>query len=53
MISSEIPELVRNCDRVIVLREGEQVGELAGAQISEKAIMQIIAQNYEQEVQWK
>ena len=53
LISSEIPELVRNCDRVIVLREGEQVGELAGAQISEKAIMQIIAQNYEQEVQWK
>lgn len=53
LISSEIPELVRNCDRVIVLREGEQVGELAGAQISEKAIMQIIAQNYEQEEQWK
>ena len=52
LISSEIPELVRNCDRV-VLREGEQVGELAGAQISEEAIMQIIAQNYEQEVQWK
>ena len=46
LISSEIPELVRNCDRVIVLREGEQVGELAGAQISEEAIMQIIAQNY-------
>ena len=53
LISSEIPELVRNCDRVIVLRDGEQVGELAGAQISEEAIMQIIAQNYEQEVQWK
>lgn len=53
LISSEIPELVRNCDRVIVLREGGQVGELAGAQISEEAIMQIIAQNYEQEVQWK
>lgn len=53
LISSEIPELVRNCDRVIALREGEQVGELAGAQISEEAIMQIIAQNYEQEVQWK
>ena len=53
LISSEIPELVRNCDRVIVLREGEKVGELAGAQISEEAIMQIIAQNYEQEVQWK
>ena len=53
LISSEIPELVRNCDRVIVLREGEQVGELAGAQISEEAIMQIIAQNYEQELQWK
>ena len=53
LISSEIPELVRNCDRVIVLREGEQVEELAGAQISEEAIMQIIAQNYEQEVQWK
>ncbi len=42
-ISSEIPELVRNCDRVLVLREGQLGGELVGDAISERAIMNLIA----------
>jgi simple sugar transport system ATP-binding protein len=42
-ISSEIIELVRNCDRVIVLRDGYVAGELAGKNISENNIMQMIA----------
>lgn len=42
-ISSEIPELVRNCDRILVLRDGRIMGELHGDDISEDNIMWIIA----------
>jgi ABC-type sugar transport system ATPase subunit len=44
-ISSEIAELVRNCDRIIVLRDGMVVGELAGKDISADQIMQMIAES--------
>jgi monosaccharide-transporting ATPase len=44
-ISSELSELVRNCDRIIVLRDGRAVGELLGDDISEKSIMRTIANN--------
>jgi galactofuranose transport system ATP-binding protein len=44
-ISSELSELVRNCDRVIVLRDGRAVGELLGDEIDEKSIMRTIANN--------
>ena len=42
-ISSELEELVRNCDRVVVLREGKTAGCLVGEEISESNIMQVIA----------
>ena len=45
MISSEMTELVRNCDRIIVLRDGHVVGELSKEEISEKNIMWMIANN--------
>lgn len=41
-ISSEMAELVRNCDRILVLRDGRIMGELVGKEISEKRIMQTI-----------
>jgi galactofuranose transport system ATP-binding protein len=44
-ISSELSELVRNCDRIIVLRDGRAVGELLGDDIDEKSIMWTIANN--------
>jgi monosaccharide-transporting ATPase len=44
-ISSELSELVRNCDRVIVLRDGRAVGELLGDDIDEQSIMWTIANN--------
>lgn len=44
-ISSELEELVRNCDRILVLRDGRIVGELVGDQISENNIMLMIAGN--------
>jgi len=44
MISSEIPELIMNAERVIVLRGGRISGELIRAEINEEAIlMQSIA----------
>jgi len=44
MISSEMEELIRRCDRIAVLRDGKKVGELVGEEISEKRIMDVIAQ---------
>lgn len=40
VISSEFEELTR-CDRVLVIAEGQVVGELAHGEISEQAILQI------------
>lgn len=42
-ISSELAELVRNCDRVVVLSDGRTVGELAGDDITEASILSVIA----------
>jgi ABC-type sugar transport system ATPase subunit len=39
MISSEIPELIMNAERVLVLRAGRIAGELTGAGVSEEAIL--------------
>lgn len=43
MISSELAELERNCDRVIVMREGKKMTELIGDKVSEDSIMEAIA----------
>ena len=43
MISSELEELVRSCDRITVLSEGRKVGELTGREISEERLVDIIA----------
>jgi simple sugar transport system ATP-binding protein len=42
-ISSELEEVVRGCQRVIVLRDRAKVGELAGKEIDEHIIMRTIA----------
>ncbi len=39
LISSELPEIVGACHRVIVLREGRVAASLSRAEISEQAIM--------------
>ena len=41
MISSELPEVVGVCDRVLVMYEGRQCGILEGGQIDEKSIIQM------------
>ncbi len=38
VVSSEMPELIGICDRILVMREGEIVGELAGARMTETEI---------------
>ncbi len=43
-ISSELEEVVRTCQRVLVLRDKAKVGELSGTELNENAIMQTIAQ---------
>jgi simple sugar transport system ATP-binding protein len=42
-ISSEIEELERNCDRIIVISDGRVVGELSGKEISKEMILAKIA----------
>jgi len=42
-ISSELDEVVRTSQQVVVLRDRSQVAELAGGLISEQSIMQAIA----------
>lgn len=43
LISSELDEVVRNSQRVIVLRDREKIGELTGEDLSEQRILQVIA----------
>lgn len=39
MVSSDMPEMISMSDRIIVLKKGEQVAELAGDQITEENIL--------------
>ena len=41
MISSELPEVIGMCDRVLVMHEGRIGGELAGSQITQENIMKL------------
>ncbi|WP_269933067.1 sugar ABC transporter ATP-binding protein [Aminobacter sp. HY435] len=41
VISSEMPELIGLCDRVLVVREGRIAGELASDELSEEAIIML------------
>ena len=49
MISSEIAELERNCDRIIVMRDGKVIGEVIDQDIHQDKIMELIAQGSESE----
>jgi galactofuranose transport system ATP-binding protein len=43
LISSELEDVIEGSNRVFVLKEGSVVGELHGAEISEDAVMDLIA----------
>ena len=42
-ISSEIDEMLRTCSRLIVMRDGKQVGELSGGDLTQTKVMSTIA----------
>ena len=42
-ISSEIEEMLRTCDRMVVMRDGAKVGELSGNEMNQSSIMSTIA----------
>jgi simple sugar transport system ATP-binding protein len=42
-ISSELDEMLRTCSRMVVMRDRKKVGELAGAELNQDAIMRTIA----------
>jgi galactofuranose transport system ATP-binding protein len=44
MISSELEELVEGSSRVVVLRDGQDVAELRGGDISQQAIIHAMAE---------
>ena len=44
MISSEINEVIRNSDRVDIIRDGKKIGALSGEEIEQSAIMRVIAE---------
>ena len=41
VISSELPELLGLCDRVLVIREGRLAGELDADEMSEEAVIRL------------
>ncbi len=45
VISSEMTELIGLCDRVVVINEGEKMGELIGNQISQENIISTISKS--------
>jgi ABC-type sugar transport system ATPase subunit len=45
-ISSELSELVRNSDRIVIIREGKILGEIVSDEISEENIMHTIAHGH-------
>ena len=51
MISSELEELVEGSSRVIVMRDGQRVGELRGAEISPDAIIHAMAEGSAEETE--
>jgi ABC-type sugar transport system ATPase subunit len=50
MTSSELPELMTVCDRILVLCEGEQTAELTRGEFSEAALMEAATARYQTSV---
>jgi len=44
VVSSELPEILGICDRILVMREGRLQGELSRQEASEQAIMELASQ---------
>jgi len=44
MISSELPEILRMSDRIVVMCEGRITGELSATEATQESIMQLATQ---------
>ncbi|WP_141336010.1 sugar ABC transporter ATP-binding protein [Paenibacillus sp. tmac-D7] len=53
IISSELQEMIECCDRIVVLRDRVQIGEVAGDAMNESNIMRMIAEGAEPNVAYK
>jgi ribose transport system ATP-binding protein len=51
LISSDLPEIVGMCDRVIVMKEGSVTGELLQSEIHEEAIMHLATRSRSEEAE--
>lgn len=51
VISSELPEVIGLCDRVVVMREGSTTGEVSGPEVTEAAIMRLATTSAGAEIQ--
>ncbi|MBB3950818.1 sugar ABC transporter ATP-binding protein [Aureimonas jatrophae] len=49
VVSSEMPELIGLCDRILVMREGRVAGEVAGERMTERAIVMLATGTNEKE----
>jgi ribose transport system ATP-binding protein len=49
VISSELPELIGICDRILVVREGQIAGEVAGEEMTEDRIIYLASVGSEQQ----
>jgi ribose transport system ATP-binding protein len=49
VISSELPELIGVCDRVLVVREGQIVGEVSGDDMTEDRIIYLASVGHQQQ----
>ena len=41
VVSSDLPEILALCDRILVMREGRIQGELSGAAADEESVMHL------------
>jgi len=45
IISDEIPEIIRNCNRIIVIREGRIIKKVNTDEVTEAKLLDILARN--------
>jgi simple sugar transport system ATP-binding protein len=46
VISDDLPELVQNCNRVLVMEKGRVAGEMQGEQITDTSLTQALSGNH-------
>ena len=50
MVSSEMPEIISMCDRIIVMREGKIAGEISGQEATQDKIAEFVFESGKEEI---